>query len=749
MTPTPSDSAGGSTHAGADDAPGNPAAQQAQPAQAVPHFALGGIGGFAQPAHSHGGGAPHALAGAIHAQPAHSMQNSVFTARRWDRATGSTSTVGGVREKSEDSAGDSCGGGASLGGAVDGPVDSTQAQHRAGAVRGGHVDHSDDDGEEVEGGGRRGARGASNAAAGAVADSVRAATSGQFPDDAAPLETGPAAVDSAPPPVQFPTVGIGDGFVEAESGKFGINAAIAGGFAVGAASAGRRAPRGARRRSGASKLSASGSGFNAGGGGTGESGDAPLTDPSDAYMNRQPWELSAEEMLPAARALRARGANRLERGDFDHAEQACEHALRFVEYEDAFDGAEAKAEARLVKLECLIDVSTCALERGDAQKAARVAEAALVVDPNSADATLRRAFAYAAASAFDGAVADAEKAAALAPGDARVAAERARILAMRDNGANAAGNEIGAFPPNAARVPDHRVLGAVAGAAPSVSGPAISAPLNKQPVPLFHARPPREINSPVPPGTAAAARALAAEEAEGECEAHRELGLGGMDIGVEAEENEHAEHGYAPAYSEEGVSGELGSPGGVSLGGGDDDVRSPAGGRDHDPAVGSDGAPAGRAGDENENENENENERLSGGGRGSGSLGHVPPNHPARPAVSGATPAREFSGLRGGLSAGPANGSMDVMGGGGGGQSFGNAPQPFGARVGQTLSASVGARSMQKNDPDGDPTRAQYGEVALGGDESEEDGEEIGSRNPAALEKDEPDADEDMEDDDA
>ena len=61
------------------------------------------------------------------------MQNSVFTARRWDRATGSTSTVGGVREKSEDSAGDSCGAGASHGGAVDGPVDSTQAQHRAGA----------------------------------------------------------------------------------------------------------------------------------------------------------------------------------------------------------------------------------------------------------------------------------------------------------------------------------------------------------------------------------------------------------------------------------------------------------------------------------------------------------------------------------------------------------------------------------------------------------------------------------------
>jgi hypothetical protein len=96
---------------------------------------------------------------------------------------------------------------------------------------------------------------------------------------------------------------------------------------------------------------------------------------------------------------------------------------------------------------------------------------------------------------------------------------------------------------------------------------------------------------------------------------------------------------------------------------------------------------------------------------------------------------------------------MDVMGGGGGGQSFGNAPNPFG-RDGATPSAVVsGARSMQKNAPplDVGPGRALYGEVALGGDESEEDGEEIGSRNPVAnAEKDASgDADEDMEDDDA
>ena len=110
-----------------------------------------------------------------------------------------------------------------------------------------------------------------------------------------------------------------------------------------------------------------------------------------------------------------------------------------------------------------------------AQKAARVAEAALTVDPSSADATLRRAFASAAASAFDGAVADAEKAAALAPGDARVAAARARVLAMRDE----------AF---AATERDGKNEALHAFAPKIVPGPAVSAPLNKQPVPLFHAR---------------------------------------------------------------------------------------------------------------------------------------------------------------------------------------------------------------------------------------------------------------------
>ena len=106
-------------------------------------------------------------------------------------------------------------------------------------------------------------------------------------------------------------------------------------------------------------------------------------------------------------------------------------------------------------------------------------------------------------------------------------------------------------------------------------------------MPLFNAAPPhvRGIDSPVPPGTAAAARAAQTQEAEGECDglATTNPGLSGMDIGdgdggpmgyvVPAHSEEH---GYAPAlasgdmtYSGDGgyVSGG-GTSGPASIGGG-------------------------------------------------------------------------------------------------------------------------------------------------------------------------------------
>ena len=79
---------------------------------------------------------------------------------------------------------------------------------------------------------------------------------------------------------------------------------------------------------------------------------------------------------------------------FAAAERAYDHALG-MEYEEAFDGDDAKADARRVKVECLVDASACAMRRGDAEKAQRAASRALHFDPGSVPALVRRATARA------------------------------------------------------------------------------------------------------------------------------------------------------------------------------------------------------------------------------------------------------------------------------------------------------------------------------------------------------------------
>ena len=234
---TPADSAGGSNAATADDGHGaNPIA-----ANPVAAAALAGPGGAAAPHHAHpppfasnpppahallhdadgqvwmtanatstqGAAQPHPLATP---QPAHSMQNSVFTARRWaERATGSTSTVGrgghsagegGVDE--EDSAGDSNTAAVSEG-TTAGPADSTQAQH---VKSGGGSPSRSVGGEEVEGGGSRDTAGGGGS-----------------------LRGGTEAVDSHPGfGMTVGGGGIGDGFAEGGgvTGVTGVTAAALG-----------------------------------------------------------------------------------------------------------------------------------------------------------------------------------------------------------------------------------------------------------------------------------------------------------------------------------------------------------------------------------------------------------------------------------------------------------------------------------------------------------------------------------------
>ena len=323
--PTPSDSAGGSNAATAEEAlppqPPAPAAHHAAPAPNLPAQPPTANAHPPDAATSLDAPAPRpprtprtataaAAAAAGGPQPAHSMQNSVFTARRWDRATGSTSTVGGVgvaRDSDRDSAGDSCAA-VSTG---DAPVDSTLAQHRlgarGGATAGAHFSE-DEDGEEVEGTIARADRPTSVARA---AGSARLGSS-----DAG---GGPAAVDSAPVPVM--RVGsIGDGFAETDL-TLPFGPASVGMFAMGA---GGGRGRGRVRRTTADKLDAE--------------LDAELGGDAAAFARRQPWDLRAEEMLPAAKTLQTRAAALFGELHFAAAERAYDHALRFVEYEEAFDG---------------------------------------------------------------------------------------------------------------------------------------------------------------------------------------------------------------------------------------------------------------------------------------------------------------------------------------------------------------------------------------------------------------------------
>ena len=107
-------------------------------------------------------------------------------------------------------------------------------------------------------------------------------------------------------------------------------------------------------------------------------------------------------------------------------------------------------------------------------------------------------------------------------------------------------------PSRGANNPFGAVQGSTPGfthAAPKPAGSALKGGL--PPVPLFNATNPPGIDSPVPPGTAAAARAAQTQEAEGECDGLNP-GLGGMEIGTGGGyvvPTHSEEHGYAPALA--------------------------------------------------------------------------------------------------------------------------------------------------------------------------------------------------------
>lgn len=638
-------------------------------------------------------------------------------ARRWDRATGSTSTVHGVRDP-EDSAGDSNTAAVSVGGYEDAPVDSTQAQHHEDAREG---NHSDDDGEEVEGASRGVQLGVVDGGAGGApreAGSLRQESSGKGEGG---TEMGPQAVDSRLNPMHVRAfVGsIGDGFAETAGAGAALERNI-NGFAIGSSSRGGRGEGGGVKRSrlpprvppipiahGSYNGNGSIPGQYVNGLGSGSGAD-------DGSGLHQPWDVSVEEMLPAAKALRQQAETLLQNNNYAAAQYAYDHALRFVEYDEIFDGAEAKVAARAVKVACLVGASACALERGDATTALQLAGRALHLDPNNVNALIRRAAAKASTGTLDDAAADLDQALHLVPGDVNAIAAYNRVQALRSGmspgfGAPATANDSGAIVANGG------AGGAVAGGYPGGKNgngsvrtggrggggrgdggsdgmvrparPAASSLMDPPPVPLFNANAPMNgmltaVNSPVPPGTAAAVQALETAEAEDECEGHLGVGVaasGVMEIGSGGEGQLKGRGGTRGSNG-----GGVGGDGGTSSGFG---TAHSGGGLS---GGGGDGATGGGS--------------SGGGGSVGGGGGYSPNGYGYAPAYSGG-----FSGgggsVGGGLSGGPAysngrlSGGGDAVGGytsGGGGVNAG-VGTAAGVYNGQTVSGGISGGGQNGN----------------------------------------------------
>jgi hypothetical protein len=133
---------------------------------------------------------------------------------------------------------------------------------------------------------------------------------------------------------------IGDGFLENDISRGGGGGVARGGVApiVGVKRGGGRLPPRVPPSSGGFSIGGGGipggvlygqqavGGANPAGGGPGPSGGG-------GGGTVQPWDLSAEEMLPAAVALKQQADALLAASNYVAAEHAYDHALRFVEYE--------------------------------------------------------------------------------------------------------------------------------------------------------------------------------------------------------------------------------------------------------------------------------------------------------------------------------------------------------------------------------------------------------------------------------
>ena len=155
---------------------------------------------------------------------------------------------------------------------------------------------------------------------------------------------------------------------------------------------------------------------------------APLP-PTSEYEYKEPWDIPSAELIPAARSLKLTADAYQNEGRFDNAERTYGMALRFIEHESLFasnpvdenvekqitDAKGSNPDLQLVSkseltVACLIEASVCALKRGDPSRAGDLASRALNNSKNNTSALKARAQARLAEGDFQNALADCDEA---------------------------------------------------------------------------------------------------------------------------------------------------------------------------------------------------------------------------------------------------------------------------------------------------------------------------------------------------
>jgi len=167
-------------------------------------------------------------------------------------------------------------------------------------------------------------------------------------------------------------------------------------------------------------------------------GDAPLeyeVELVEFENAKQSWEMSEEEKVAEAGAIKASGNAFFKAGGNERALRKYTRALGFVEHEATFKDAAVVGEARAMKKSCLLNKAAALLRLNRHSEVVATCGKILEMERFNVKALFRRAQAYCATEDFDDAIADLKRAAEVEPENREVAAQlkRARALLAQAN----------------------------------------------------------------------------------------------------------------------------------------------------------------------------------------------------------------------------------------------------------------------------------------------------------------------------